>query len=255
MSFKKWKNRTKEENLTENDVLAEVDSVEDVAESDEPLDPREQYEKMRADSQKMRKKVLIASTVIVLSAVVLFFGVSALVNALRKKPGIKDGTYRFYSYPPSEKVVSDYMEKNRFVIYCYNPSGEGLREAITETNRTKFDATVLFLCDYLDAVIAGDFTAYRSFFADKCWKENTEICKKAFNPQMIYEPLITYREFTNDGADRLITYQLEYFIYHNDGSFRRDIGSGISRPQYVTVRVTPDGTMQIDLMRTVYSMN
>lgn len=239
----------------QNDRQDELPNGQPTDEVCEPLDARAQYEKMRAESQKMRKKVLITAAVILASLLALLLGASVLVRAFRKAPGIKEGTYKFYSYPPSEKQVEYYQGLDRSVLYCYNPSGDGLRETVTEENRGKFDASVLFLCDYLEAVIAGDFAAYRAFFSDQCWKENKEICKQAFHPQMIYDTLITYRSTSNDGADRLICYQLEYRIHYNDGSFRRDIGSGISRPQYVTIRISPDGMMTIDRMQTVYNIN
>ena len=69
---------------------------------------------------------------------------------------------------------------------------------------------------------------------------------------MLYQCKITYIDDGTDGADKLMVYRLEYMIFRNDGSFRRDIASDASRPQNVLLRVTPDGRISIENISTIY---
>ena len=58
---------------------------------------------------------------------------------------------------------------------------------------------------------------------------------------------------TDENGDKLVTYILEYMIYQNDGTFRRDVGSDAIRPQHVTLRVSPSGDMHIEKIVTIYA--
>ena len=62
-----------------------------------------------------------------------------------------------------------------------------------------------------------------------------------FTQQMIYESHIYYysTEAQKDGS-KLVTYRLEYKIYQNNGTYRRDVGSDSPKPEYLVLWVSPD---------------
>ncbi len=203
-------------------------------------------------SRRVKKRILMVGAA-VLAVLILLFGVLWLVDWLaHREAGVADGTYEFY--PPYDGDImenAEYLELNRMIDYCNDPLGYGLRQSITEENEEEFDASVLFLRDYLQTVIAGDATAYNTYFNNTYFEDNEP--KSAFYQQMLYNMAI-YFESTEkqDGGDSLTTYRLEYMIYRNNGSFHRDVGSDAILPRHVTLRITPDGTIKIERIRTTY---
>ncbi len=105
--------------------------------------------------------------------------------------------------------------------------------------------------DYLQTVIAGDANAYNAYFNNVYFEDNQP--KTAFYQQMLYNMVIYYESTEKqDGGDTLTTYRLEYMIYRNNGSFHADVGSDAILPRHVTLRISPDGTIKIEGIRTSY---
>ncbi len=212
-----------------------------------------ELEHMRRSSKKMKKKVLLVIGGVLLT-MLLIFGVIRLLETLGKKPaGIPDGTYKFYSpYEGDIMQNREYLGLNRAVCYCANPNGMGLTESIHAENRGQFSADVLYLHDWIQTIIAGDADAHNACL-NATYRKDNEL-KTSFSPQMLYNILITYQEsVTEADGDRLVTYRLEYMILRNDGTYRRDIGSRMSRPQDITLRVTKGGEISIERIVTRYS--
>ncbi|MBR3894468.1 MAG: hypothetical protein IKJ35_04905 [Clostridia bacterium] len=226
-------------------------------ENDEML-PREtaetECEKIRKESKKAGRRLWIVLGCVLGALVVMLVAVGILDRVLRREEpiGVPDGTYEFCTtYPGNIMEYDAYLQLNRQVSYCDIPSGYGLTQSITEENRKEFDQKVLFLYDYLQTVIAGDAEKYNTYFNETFFEHNEK--KTSFSPQMLYNMKITYSEFeTADNGDKLMTYILEYMIFQNDGTFRKDVGSDGSRPQYVTLRVGTDGTILIEKIVTKY---
>lgn len=201
----------------------------------------------------MKKRILTVGA-IVLAVLILLFVILWIVDGFAKRNvGIPDGTYEFY--PPYEGDIMenpDYLALNRMIDYCNDPLGYGLRQSITDENEEEFDAAVLFLRDYLQTVIAGDAEAYNGFFNHTYFEDNEP--RSAFYQQMLYN-MVIYFESTEkqDGGDTLATYRLEYMIYQNNGSFRRDVGSDAILPRHVTLRIGVDGSISIERILTSYA--
>ncbi len=156
-----------------------------------------------------------------------------------------------YFYPTYEGNIMEYrayLDKDRSVRYSQDASGYGLTTSMTEETREEFSKEAWFLYDYIQTIIAGDVTAYNTLFNENYYKKNDP--KGAFTPQMIYGSSIRYRGEEKDGADRLVSFWLEYRIFENDGTFRRDIGSDGTRRQNVVLRVTPGGAISIEKLIT-----
>jgi hypothetical protein len=203
-------------------------------------------------SQKMKKK-LIMILCAVFGALILLLATIAIISMLDKKeiPGYEYGEEAFYpTYEGNIMEYKAYLDLDRSVSYCADPAGYGETSTITEENRKDYSEGVLFLYDYVQTIIAGNTAAYNACFNGNYYKSNQR--KEAFSPQMIYGTKITYVTEETDGADKLRVYRLEYMIFQNDGTFRRDITSDASRPQNVLLRITPDGRISIENITTIY---
>lgn len=217
---------------------------------------REKNEEIKAvlDKNNIMKKRILTFGAIVLAVLIVLFVALWVVDTLAKRSvGVPDGTYEFY--PPYDGDIMEnpeYLALNRMVDYCNDPLGYGLRQSITEENEEEFDAAVLFLRDYLQAVIAGDAETYNGFFNQTYFEDNDP--KSAFYQQMLYN-MVIYFESTEkqDGGDTLTTYRLEYMIYRNNGSFHKDVGSDAILPRHVTLRIGADGTIRIERILTSYA--
>lgn len=202
-------------------------------------------------TRRMKKRILTLFAA-VFAVLILLFLMLWLVDHLAHRNAGGNGDYNFY--PPYDGDImenAEYLELNRMIDYCNDPLGYGLRQSITEENEEEFDASVLFLRDYLLTVIAGDAAAYNNYFNSVYFEDNEP--KSSFYQQMLYN-MVIYFESTEkqDGGDTLTTYRLEYMIYKNNGSFRNDVGSDAILPRHVTLRISPDGTIKIEGIRTSY---
>lgn len=209
-------------------------------------------EELQRQSGIMKKKLTVI-LISVLGAVALILGTATVVSILKnnKKPDFEyDDSYFYPTYQGDIMTYSDYLDLDRTVSYCADPSGQGMTTSIDETNEAEFDASVLFLRDYINVVISGDEQAYNALFNETYYKKNKP--QAPFTPQMIYRTKITYRTEETDGDDRLVAYWLEYMIFENDGTFRRDIASNASRRQNVVLRISADGSIRIEELTTVF---
>jgi len=215
---------------------------------------------MWEQSRQLKRKMLKTAIIILISLAVVFCAILILDYINRPTSEIPEGFYRFEpSYPEELDVREDreYLETDRLVEYCANPDKSGLREKVTDENRKQFDAGVLFICDWLNTIVTGDHEAYNACFSDQYWLANEaegNYRKTELSQQMLYNIRLTFLSMEISGSDKLITYELEYSILHNDGTYRDDIGSGVSRPQRVTVRVGADGSAVIEKLVTVHTL-
>ena len=203
-------------------------------------------------TRRMKKRILIVGAAVLAVLLLLFLTLWLVDHLANRNAGAPDGDYKFY--PPYDGDImenEEYLGLNRMIDYCNDPQGYGLRQSITEENEEAFDASVLFLRDYLQTVIAGDANAYNAYFNNVYFEDNQP--KTAFYQQMLYNMVIYYESTEKqDGGDTLTTYRLEYMIYRNNGSFHADVGSDAILPRHVTLRISPDGTIKIEGIRTSY---
>ena len=215
--------------------------------------PKAEFQAMLERSKKMKKKILIL-LICCAVCVALLFGTIELVEYLTflKDTTVPEGTFDFYPvYSGDIFEYDDYMHLNRQISYCDDPAGYGTTTVVTEDTKEDFEPPVLFLCDYIESIIMGDSHRYNQFFNRTYFKKVEP--KTSFAQQMLYDIKITYYS-TEEGKNgsKLISYRLEYMIFENNGTFRRDIGSDMSRPQIVTLRVEKDGSMAIEKLITVF---
>ena len=217
---------------------------------------RDNRESVRLQTKRMKKSILLilgaVACLIVILALVVFL-IETIVS--KRSPDTPDDQYSFYPiYDGDIMQNAEYLGLDRQVNYCNDPSGYGLTQSITEENFSDFDAGVLFLYDYIQIIIAGDAEAYNNCFNAVYYQNSAPL--EDFSPQMLHQIEICYQETTkeNDGS-RTVTYRLDYMIHRNDGTFRRDVGSDAIRPQFVTLRILPNGDISIEVLKTKFNKN
>lgn len=198
----------------------------------QPLDLEQMKQKQK---KNIRLVLLILGGIVLMSILALL-----LLNWLlpeKESPPQKD----IYFYPVVEGNIfenPDYLALNRFVYYCDDPSGYGLTTQITDDDRETFDIKVRFAETYLNMLILGDSRGLELMCSQNYLKENSI---SDFTQQMVYESYIYYHssEMQQDGS-KLVTYRLNYKIYQNNGTYRRDVGSDSAKPEYLVLWVSPD---------------
>ena len=208
---------------------------------------QETLAQMQEKSKKMKKKLFLILGSVGFVTVALFSIIIA-INGPENSPKNSQNSVHTYQdsefYEPYEGNILDNKEYLGLDRKVYYSDGSGMETSIEEDNITSFDRSVLFLHYYIQTIIAGDHEAYNACFNDAYYAQNAP--KGKFNPQMLYGAKITFSSRTNDNADILITYKLEYMIHRNDGTFRRDILSDASLPQYITLRIDSQSSILIE---------
>ena len=190
----------------------------------------------------LAKKILLIAA----GALVAFIAVLLLLNWLlpeKEQPPSPE----IYFYPVEEGNIFEnpqYLGKNRFIYYCDDPNGYGLTEQITDEDRDSFDIKVRFVEIYLNSLMSGDQFTMRSLFTERYLQEKGI---PQFTQQMLYNMYIYHYKTENlDGGVTQVTYKVNYMIYRNNGTYRRDVGSDGAKPEYLVLLVYPDGTIKID---------
>ena len=202
---------------------------------------REVFLQMEAQSGRMRKRLLMILGGIVLLAALLAGGIllAEVLSGDKQNPQATAQT----EYPDAafyEPYKGDIMSNKEYLALdrkVYYADGSGMEISMEEGNLNEFSQEAIFLYNYLQTIIAGDQNAYNACFNDTYFQ--TSEPRGSFYPQMLYSAKITYQSRGNDESGVWVQYKIEYMIHRNDGSFRRDIRSNESRPQYVTLRIEP----------------
>ena len=204
------------------------------------------YEAQVLASKKLKKRILIVLGASVGAVLVLLLLVLLLQGIQRSMNTPEVPEYEFYpTYTGDIQKNPAYLNLDREVVYAYDATGVGFSTTITEEEWDSFDGEVKFLYQYLQNIIAGDVEAYNACLSERYIREFGR--EDLFSPQMLYEMKISFYRADADGGK---VYLLEYKIYHNDGSFRTDVGSGMSRPQFVKVIEPSEGQYKIENIAT-----
>ena len=215
----------------------------------------EELAELRLQSGKMKKKLILILGGICL-AVVALFAVIVLISPKDEEGNLPENPIRTYEdadfYEPYQGDImknKEYLALDRKVYYS---DGSGMETSIEEDNLNEFDNNVIFLYKYLQTIVAGDCGSYNACFNQAYYQNNSPM--GSFNPQMLYGSKITFYSRGNDDQGVWVTYKLEYMIHRNDGSFRRDILSDASLPQYITLRNDSEYGISIEKIVTHYEV-
>lgn len=181
-------------------------------------------------NKRLRKALLICGAVL-LGMVLIMVLLTVLLRKSEPDPEPEPTapTIRFYpSYEGNVRENEVYQALDRQFYLC-----EPDYDAVNALTDAEINASpeLRLLKTYFDCLIDGDADGLRSLFAAAALAENPIA---DFAGQMIYQTEVTRTGERTVGGERQITYRLEYMIYRNDGTYRRDVGSDAVRPEYLT---------------------
>ena len=212
--------------------------------------PGERIEKGRGSAKKRLLIVIIS----IFTTILILGIVSFIIDYIEEKNKKEfEVDFNFFPADYEENIFDD----DRYIDLV---SGEFIRYTDTTTNITlgidkesaaHYGAEVDFLVDMIYDIINGDHKSYNHKFSDSYYKDNSP--KDRFTMQKVYDVNITYlssETLTEEGTNYTKSvYILEYKIFENNGTFRRDIGSG-SKKQYFTI-ITSGSGIFVDSVTTV----
>lgn len=197
-----------------------------------------------------KKKLLILIAVIAVIIALLIIS-SLVIDKIEEKKNSdnEEINYSFYPADYNENIFEDeeYLAliEGEFMQYCDTRTNVTL--GIDKSSAADHGEAVGFIVDMLYDAINGDADAYNTKFSDAYYENSSP--KSDFTMQKIYDVTITYVSEEKSEDYTKYFYYIEYKIYHNNGTFRRDIGDG-SKKQLVTI-TDKYGTLLIDSVSTV----
>lgn len=205
-------------------------------------------------SKKRRRRLAIVSAIVAGFLALLFAVYFILSGAAPKEPDRDDIVldYEFYE-PDFFLTVEDIMKEPEYAdvgwyITYTNEMGESV--VILDDDYLKYGIGVELFSYYFAAIQSGNAKAYNALFCDEYIERNG--AKSNFTPQRVYDIRIRLCNSEHPDDDTyLYTYEVDYKIMKNDGTFTRQIGSDMSRKQYFKIRSDSADTSIISI-DTVY---
>ena len=219
----------------------------DMNENQTPQPVKEAVANRQSNMDKRKKIVKIA--LIVCAVIVVLYLATMALNPDEFVDKLFHGDEENQSeeiefYPVDENLDitedRDYKECDNRVFY-YDPD-TGATYSVEADELAHFDPDVRFFHHYFQTIIKGDAETYATYFALNYEGKIPE----SFTQQMLYDIHVQpyYSEETGEN-----TYLVEYRILKNNGTFRNDIGSKVSRAQLYTL-VEEDGEYRIASIRS-----
>lgn len=191
-----------------------------------------------------KKKKLIKVFIITGISLLCLFILSLALEGVVRSGSTPELDYEFYVPAETEKIFEDeaYLAKDR-TLYYTDEMGQCWQ--ITDSDNCS-DIGAKFFYLYFYCLENADAETFNSLFADSFEDYDPFTAQRVYAKEVKY----LYDEKTDDNTYS-ITYSLDYNIMKNDGSFRRDIGSDMSRTQYVTLCYNSDNVW-IESIKTEY---
>lgn len=198
------------------------------------------------------KKKLIIAIISIVAVIALLIIAVEIIEYINNKRSLEPIEIDFDFYPADydENILEneEYLEliKGEYIRVCN--ASTGVTSGVDLNKTDKYSSEILFMLDYIQDIINGDHESYNARFSEEYYKKNEPL--ERFTMQKVYDVLITQKEVETVTDEKTgVNYTkylivLEYKIYENNGTFRRDIGNG-SRRQYITI-TDKTGNLLID---------
>ena len=196
------------------------------------MDENKKEAKKRMDPKK-KVKIIIASMI---GALILCILLAWLIDVITNKKG------EYIAPPPVDPLklhetkdedfdimeYEEYLNLNRNVYR--NDRDTGVSESIDEDNCTLYGQPFEVMYRVIRAINEGDHVVYNYYVGESSLK------KQPFTQQQIYDIVIvpySYERVTEESFsyDQYI-FKVTYKIHENNGTFRNNIVSDVSRPEY-----------------------
>ena len=201
------------------------------------------------DKRKAKKRLMVA-IIVVIAAIVLLLVASVVIDIIenKKRAGEVEIDYDFYPADFNENIFEDEKYLNliegEFLKYC--DSTTNLTVGIDRETAKDHGEPVAFIVEMLYDAIEGNCDEYNKNFSTEFYKSNSP--KQAFTMQKIYDVTITFISAEKTEDYTKYNYCLEYKIFENNGTFRKDIGDG-SKKQYLVI-TNRSGELLVDSITT-----
>lgn len=176
-----------------------------------------------ADKKRKLKKIskiaLISAGALLLAATLAYVTLYWIIPAFNDS-GYED--WQFYEPDYDKNIFEDevYMNMRRDIKYK-----RGSTEIVlSEGNVDDQYVTARFFYDYLNCIIEGDYENYPNFYTENCLNDRNFNCPEKFTMQALYDIRVAL-EFEPEVNGGVVTeiYTVEYRIYQNNGTYRKDI--------------------------------
>ena len=148
-----------------------------------------------------------------------------------------DGYHRPSFWDPDWETdiftLQRYLDKNRYITF----KDGGVSIMMIDGEYDEYGVCVKFLADYIETLTKGDAESLNRYYSEAWLEANGRY--EAFTMQKIYdaviELIVSEDSVKNGMAVTQYVYKLSYKILENDGTFRSDVESDASRPQFFYV--------------------
>ena len=197
-----------------------------------PDTPQENEARYR---QNQRKKKIVKIALICCAVIVVLYLATMALNPDELVDSWFHGdeqppqNIEFYPIDEDLNILIDpeYLEYDHRVFYY--DADSGATYSVEEEDLATLDPAIRFFYDYFQAVILGDEEAYADCFVSDYDGELPE----SFTMQMVYD-IYVQPYFSEETGEN--TYRVEYKIHKNNGTFRNDMGSDVSRALLFVLR-------------------
>lgn len=197
------------------------------------------------------KRLMLSVIGVICGLTVLFYGVVFIANKVKNnKNDLEPSKYTFDYANYDENIFDDavYMGYDRGVTYTNgNLTVTVDRDHLDDVSEA-YRETVLFMFDYIDAMINGDVQKFNSMYAASFFTDG-RTPKERFTQQKIYAAnIVAVDNWYDDSGSSAVTYYnigIDYMIKNNNGTLRDDMGSDAVRRKYLTIRKDADGVFAI----------
>lgn len=195
---------------------------------------------------RLKRRIILVFVGVCVLLFLAYAAVSIAERVLYGEPQENySSSYIFYEADYDMNIYDDtvYMDLNRYI----NFSNGMISTALEKSEYAEQDEDVQFMIAYIQSIIAGDAEAYNACFSEQYYTQNQPLDR--FTMQKLYNINLTRTETQTEGSGEdeytLYGYVVEYMIRHNNGTFRRDLGSDSIRAQYLVIS-DREGTWKID---------
>lgn len=210
--------------------------------------------KKEAGKNKFASKI-IAASIILVSTLLLIVVLGTVIANLTNKGTDEEITVDPSKLAETKEEGFDIMEYDEYLnlnrVIMFSDKNSGVAYSVDESNYKGVGADVELVYELINAVISGDSNTYNSFIND----ESKYI--DCFTQQQIYDVEISRQseEFINNEGKVYTEYVviLTYKIHENNGSFRKDIESDVSKPQYLVINNSTGEYKVMDIVYVRYS--
>ncbi len=215
----------------------------------------EKKEIKQLNTKRKDKKRLIIITVCLVGALVL----CAVLIAILESVG--EGNFEYETYPPlpDNKLYETYpedfdiMEYEEYLSFdrniYHNDTNTGVTVSVDRDQAAKYGKAFLLLYDVIIAINEGDSDSYNSYMG------NARLEMGEFTQQQIYDISITPYLSSEDNGYEEITYKVTYRIHENNGTYRNNIESDKSRPQYFVINDSTGEFKVADILEQGYKVD